>query len=361
MRRAARHAFVAWWATAAGALCTWACTTFDFPAPDEGPADATTEPTSADARLEGEAAAPTSLLSVSDAGNLCARIFECPRLADAIALSTGLPLDTPSSPLSFSACMDWVAGPINAARIGLAELRSILQSAAYAASCDAAYLAMPVRPLVDAGARCAQACLDLTDLLACEADAGAYAIACAPPVFGARGLCIMPDSGPALCVSTGGCTRGLSCPNASTLRDCFPKQNSHTDTDCTLTGRQCATLGANLADCVVPPMNTAPCPVRQRLDDCDPSYKDRVRHCTLQAQTEIDCAAVGRTCTTGNAAHVARCASPSDTCTPFDRGQNRCSGDAISICVGGVPQSFDCKSVMRTCVPGDATHTAHCI
>ena len=328
-----------------------ACTTFDFPRPSDQPADS-----GADAQADvADVGAPRTLLSVSEGALFCAQLFRCPRLDEAVELSIALPVATP---LGFSACMDWVAGPIDPARIGLMSQQQLLQSVADAASCDAAYAALPVQPL-DAGA-CAGACLDAGVIEACaKGDAGPFALSCAAPYFGQPGLCYADDAGVATCLSSGTCTAGLSCTDTSTLVDCFSaKANAFTAYDCTLSGRQCTSLGTRLADCVAPGHNTAPCPLQDVRDECDGTS---VLHCAggLLAQTEIDCAAVGRSCSTSNAASAARCVGPSDPCTPFDPAINQCTGDSISLCIGGTPQSFDCSSQRLTCVSGSAG-SGHC-
>src|ERR1700733_12151690 len=96
----------------------WACTTFNFPPPgDAGTGDAGPEGASPEAGPDAHFAA--TLLSSQDGTLLCAELFRCPRLATAIELSLTIPLGTPSSPLGFSACMDWVTGPIDIGRVGL--------------------------------------------------------------------------------------------------------------------------------------------------------------------------------------------------------------------------------------------------
>jgi hypothetical protein len=338
-----------------------ACTAFDFPPPAVAPADASS---SSDATLvDGPAAeggASTSYLSTDDAARLCTLLFQCPRLADAIELSIALPLDTPSSPLGFSACMDWAAGPVDPNRIGLASQRQLLAAVASASSCTAAGAALPVQP-ADGGTTCGLTCADSTDLASCTPEAGTFVLPCTAPYFGQAGACFADDAG-ALCVSTGACAAGLSCSDVNTLRECLPPGNAtFTSYDCTLTARQCAPLAKNaLADCVIPGHNTAPCPLHDRRDACD---GDAVLHCAggLFAETEFDCTAIGRTCSASNSAGAARCVhAAGDTCTPFDAGQNQCSGTTITTCIGGSPVSYDCHGIGKSCITGGPGQTAHC-
>jgi hypothetical protein len=333
-----------------------ACTAFDFPAPTAGPSDAAPEAPPPDVAVEAGSSA--SYLSPDDAARLCSLLFQCPHLADAIALSIALPVDTPSSPLGFSSCMDWVAGPIDPERIGLAQQRALLTAVAGATSCATAGAALPVQP-IDAGSTCGLTCADPTDLASCTSDGGTFLLPCAPPYFGQSGACFPYDAG-ALCASTGACTAGLSCSDPSTLRDCLPPTNaSFVSYDCTLTARTCALLSKNaLADCVLPGHNTAPCPLHDRRDACDGTS---VLACAggLTAQTEFDCVAVGRSCAVSTAGD-ARCVGAADTCSPFDADQNQCTGTTIRVCIAGVPASFDCAAIGKGCVGGSATQTAHC-
>jgi hypothetical protein len=337
-------------------LVAAACTAFDFPAPATASSDAGPEATLPEATVD--AGGPSTYLDTNDAALLCAQLFQCPHLADAIALSIALPLDTPTT-LGFSACMDWVAGPLDPGRVGLAEQRALLAAVAAAPSCEAAGAALPVQP-ADAGSTCGLTCAEPTVIASCTPEAGTFLVPCSPPYFGQAGACFADDAG-ALCVNTGACKTGLSCStDQTTLLDCLPPDdNTFVSYDCTLTGRDCAVLSkSGLADCVLPGHNTAPCPLHDRRDACDGTS---VLACAggLTAQTEFDCFAVGRTCAISSAGD-ARCVATTDTCTPFDPGQNQCSGTKITVCIGGAPSSYDCSAIGKSCVAGGANQTAHC-
>src|SRR5580698_3713540 len=116
----------------ASALLGGACMTFAFSAPT--------------LEAGAEAGAPPGFLGLTAAGQLCALVFECPGLAEAIEGSLVVPVGTPSSPLNFSGCMDWLAGPVDPARPGLALQQRILAQIAAAQGCSAAYSAAPVHP-----------------------------------------------------------------------------------------------------------------------------------------------------------------------------------------------------------------------
>src|SRR5271166_6505396 len=132
------------------------CTAFDFAAPGNPAPDASVDAASDADAMDGspptDGGAP-GLLSLAQAAQVCSLIFECPRLASAIDASLVIPLDFPSTPLNFSGCMDWLAGPIDPARVGLAQQRTVLVAIAQARSCQAAYQACPIQP-VEAGTTC---------------------------------------------------------------------------------------------------------------------------------------------------------------------------------------------------------------
>ncbi len=342
-----------------------ACTTFDFAAPtgesslDGGPVDATSlVDAGLDARLEGGAdGGGGSLLDLPTAARLCALTFDCPGLGQAIESSLVIPVATPASPLNFSGCVDWLAGPIDPGRIGLAEQQQILRAIAApadASACAAAYASSPIHP-VDAGATCAATSCNGTALETCSAE-GAFTVTCGAPLFDQPGTCVVPLlSTVALCETKGKCAPGGSCSSSTTYVDCYKDGTSYTAYDCTLSGRQCVDEGA--PDCVVPGKLAAPCPARGINDTCDGTS---VLHCSggLLAETEFDCSATQRTCSV--ASGVARCVGAGDACTPFDGDVNTCSGTSIGLCVAGRKTSFDCESLGLSCVDASATQTAHC-
>jgi hypothetical protein len=339
------------------ALAVGGCTTFDFPPPTAA-TDASTPTSDAGPTFDaGDGGA--SFLSLDDATRLCTQIFVCPRLAQAIELSLALPVNTPANPLGFSACMDWMASPVDPSRPGLALQQRILQSVANAASCSDAEGALPVQP-VRADAGCAPGCAATSDLTLCGGGGGAFVVACAAPYFGLPGNCLESDAGTAECVSLGSCMVGGSCSDSTTLRDCYaPAHTSFTEYNCALSGRQCVSATGTAAACVAPGKLAPPCLPKETRDSCD---ADAILHCVggLMPQTEIDCAAVGGSCTTNNAPGVARCVRPGASCTPFDSTMNQCAGGSISVCIAGAPQMIDCTRIHANCQPEDATHTAHC-
>lgn len=342
-----------------------ACTTFDFAAPSGvAPDDATATDATTDVD-SGADANPTTLLDPTTAAKLCALTFQCPGLAQAIEASVVYPVATPPTPLNFSGCMDWLNGPIDPNRVGLATQRQILESIAGVSGCSAAYAASPVHPVApfDAGGTCTTltATCSGPDLETCFTG-GTFTAACGAPLFDQPGSCVVPAlSDVAICVTKQACSPGLSCSGSGdpTLVDCYKDGLSYTAYDCTISGRTCLNAGA--ADCVVPGKLAAPCPDRGADDGCDGTS---VKHCVggLLAETELDCAAVGRVCSTQSG--VARCTSSTDQCTPFDSNGdvNACGdgGSTISLCIGGRKTSFDCSSIGLSCIPASDTQTGHC-
>jgi hypothetical protein len=358
------------------ALTLGACTTFDFPAPsgetatDGGGSDATVD-------AAPETSTPpdggvTGFLDVASAARLCALAFDCPNLAQGVEASLVIPIATPATPLNFSGCMDWLAGPVDPARPGLDLQRQILSNIAAATSCPAAYAASPATP-IPPGACSPSACsADGSALETCSSTTNeAFSFACAAPVFDSPGSCTTSSvTGGALCTTKGTCSPGagveaLSCPGGDgtpTLRDCYKAGTSYTDFDCALSGRGCLQQLTNVASCVSPGKTTAPCSkASDQPDRCDGTS---VAHCAggSSAQTEFSCSAVARVCSTTSG--VARCWSAADTCTPFDTtgDVNACAdgGSTIGLCIAGVHETFDCASIGKACVRATSTQTAHC-
>ncbi len=202
-------------AAAFAGLCLGACTTFDFSPPsgvagdDGGSSDATTPPIpDASGDATPDAGAP-ALLDLTTAARLCALVFSCPGLGQAIESSLVIPVATPTTPLNFSGCVDWLAGPIDPARVGLAQQQAILQAIAGpadTATCAAAYAASPVKP-VDAGASCpADSCVG--GALQICSSLGDFSVPCTAPLYAQTGTCVVPATSTAICATKKACTPG---------------------------------------------------------------------------------------------------------------------------------------------------------
>lgn len=350
-----------------------ACTTFAFQRPS-GSADASVDASSdvtAEAVADGSPPSGTSFLSITDAARFCAQLFRCGRLAEAVELSLAIPVNTPASPLNYSACMDWIAGPVDPARPGLALQQAILLAVANAATCGDAEAALPVQAVKTDGGACAPGCATSTALTVCSPGGQTFTAACNSAWFGQSGDCFAPDSGlggniadggSAVCVSAGACSSGETCIDSFTLRQCYSSNPpGFTDWNCAISGRGCNSGTGKLAVCAVGNKLAPPCLFKETKDECDGLA---VVHCAggFMAQTELNCAPLDAGCSTQNPPGVARCVSPAAACSPFDATQNQCSNNAISVCIGGQPQTINCAATVLfpTCQPNDATHTAHC-
>ena len=335
-------------------LVAGACTTFAFPRPTGSTEDA---------------ALPPGFLDLPHAGALCSLLFQCPGLAEAIEGSLVVPVDTPSSVLDFSGCMDWLAGPVDPGRPGLASQKKILASLAAATTCDQAYASAPVHP-VEGGTCTASACSGST----LEECAGGmlFTTPCGPPVFGATGTCV-DLAGTVDCVTVLGlgvtCSPGVSCSDAGELVDCYVGGKSFTSYDCSLSGRTCASAVSGVAACAAPDSLAAPCPGKSPDDFCsgsnDAGVPVDVEHCvTNSIQTQFACAPLGETCSA--ASGVARCVRPGAACGALDPREDLCVDGGVSVCVGGVPSVFDCASLAGpdgghlTCIPAAGTQSGHC-
>jgi hypothetical protein len=355
------------------ALATWvagACTTFAFPAPGAHGPDASTD-ASTDASIDapsgagpdaetgaGDDAGSNTFLATDDAAKLCALLFECPGLAEAIELSLVVPLATPSVP-NFSACMDWLDAPVDPKRVGLVDQQLILAEIASQTTCAGAASMTPVRPVALEGGACATACSG--DVATTCSAARAFSFTCGLPLFKDNGACTLAGAD-AVCITPTACApTGLSCRDTSTLQDCYPGDKSHTAYDCSLSGRRCASGAPGTAACVIGGSLAPPCTNAHALfDGCN---GNSVRHCAgdLLAQTEFDCSAVDRECSTASGG-AARCRGANDVCTPFDDsgGINTCSVSTITMCVGGVKTRYDCSRIGLSCLGATPAGSAHC-
>jgi hypothetical protein len=339
--------------TLAGAV---ACTTFAFPAPTGSSPDASSDGNPTDGSA-GDGGATTSFLDVTSAARVCSLTFKCPQLAAAIEASLVIPVATPATPLNFSGCVDWLAGPISQNRPGLLEQQQVLTAMASAATCEAAFTPLGLQP-GDAAVCTLLSCAG-ADLETCTPASGPLLSACGAPQYSEPGTCVTTTAA-SLCMSPvlpvgQTCVFGASCPTPAILDQCHTSGTSHTEYNCALSGRQCS---AAAGDCVGLNKTTPPC--SSKLDSYDGCGTTSVVHCVpgLLSETEFDCRAVDRDCSTASGA--ARCVGANDTCTPFDSTVNTCSGTSVNLCVGGSKVSFDCASIGQACQPESGSQTAHC-
>jgi hypothetical protein len=345
--------------TAALAACAFAaCTTFDgLVASDQtpdasAPVDAPTADTAPPPPPAGGGhdvgpdapAAPVGFLSLDDAAKVCARTMQCPNLASSIISSIAVPVD----PTNFSACMDWLAGPLPTSRVGVAVQAGIFKCIAAATTCVGAATCLPIEnfgpndPRCDAGAgvaaspeRCAD---DGGTVLRCK---DTYALHCTSAYYANGSHCLVGQDKSHWCALNTNCTVQDSC--LGTLLDyCGSPSNLHESINCAASGYACGVdVEAGSPDCLSQ-STVEQCP--SPGSSCSGAV---VLVCDGFQQAHFDCATLGGTCSTQGG--PARCVRKSDTCTPFDATVNTCSGTSVSLCVGGKAASFDCASVGLSC------------
>ena len=327
-----------------------ACTTFDGLV--AGSPDASITP-DASPDVAPEARAAVTYLDPADAGRVCALVFKCPLLASSIVASIAVPID----PTNFSACMDWLSGPLPNDRVGATIQSGMFQCIAKATTCQAAGACLPIEnfapgdPRCDAGAadageRCAD---DGGTVLRC---ADQYALHCASAYYAPGAHCLQGVDNSHWCALNTNCATPSSCVG-SLLDYCGAADNLHEGINCAAAGYTCGIdEEAGSPDCLT---STTVETCAAVGTDCAAAA---VAVCDGFQLSKFDCSALGGTCSKkGGPAH---CVRPSDACTPYDATINTCTGTRISLCVGGAPSSFDCASISGACIPGAGALSGHC-
>ncbi|HSO00781.1 MAG TPA: hypothetical protein VLS89_20960 [Candidatus Nanopelagicales bacterium] len=296
-----------------------------------------------------------SYLSLADAVRACRHITGCAGVSTGLPLSIGLPGDKDS----FSGCVSWLSGPIPEGRPGFEVQAAMLACIAAAPDCVAARGCLFIEPLALGDPRCdgitGDACGPGEEVLHCT---GRYLERCTSPRFGPGSQCRLGLDDKRGC-ALAACLPSTDGPprcDGNTLVLCDPGNRLRIAASCTAVGLTCAEDAEG---------QSAICGVNDAVLYCDTAGQvtcspdaTKVRICTSQVATEIDCAALGAGCVAAGTG--ARCAWPSDACSPQDPGVDTCDGSLISLCVAGQPVSFDCASVGLTCQPGDGTSIGAC-
>lgn len=312
---------------------------------------------------------PTQLLPIFDAAHLCGLVAECPTLGDSVLASTALPLAIPplSDARNFSSCVEWLTAPLApdmsaTPRAGFDALRAMIVCMAATTTCvDAARCAF-VEVIDAADARCdAETGSRCEDGAAIDCDAR-RALRCKSKGFAPGSECLVGGDGVAAC-AVGTCSMAaVSCDPAS---DPGPTEPSYLfactpgglrlGVDCRSAGLVCDASAADLAQrgCVGA-TGKANCSAFGEAA----CLGDRARVCSGVFTGEIDCAAMGRSCTYEGS--TARCAPTGAACSPFDANVNLCDGATIHLCLDGAKVDFDCASIGATCVPTSGAVTGHC-
>jgi hypothetical protein len=338
----------------AGMVTMGACTVFDgvtLPAQD-GSLDETIAEAASDASPPDAGA---GYLSLDDAVRFCANAFKCPYLPSSVIYSLGVPVES----LHFSACVNWLAGPIPQDRPGIALQAQWLQCAAKATTCQQAGSCMWWEIIDPKDSRCAGN--DAGQGGSCNEDGGAaYYCAsgviahCTHPAYPPGATCLVGTNNDHRCA-----TDKPPCTKADTCMGSFQRYCASSGV---YEGYDCAILGYT---CGLDPMSG----YIQCLSDgvyktcnapavtCDQSG-NWVNVCDSTQIGTFKCSSLGGTCDPSGA--TPRCKLPGEKCNPYDKAFDQCTGNSISLCVGGQPTTFDCAKVGLTCKPASGPTSAHC-
>lgn len=299
-------------------------------------------------------------LSEAEAITVCAQARTCAGLADAIRLSTGVPV----SASSFSACLTWLAGPIAAAgRTGFAAQQSLLRDIAGAAGCEEMLARTILRP---APTPCTPGCSADGDTL--DDCTRGVRINCRSGFFddGVTPAACTVHEGAARCHSSACCisVTNKDCRKPEDLAICTSGSSDvcwdtlggdsgfHVVTRCADLGISCTGVSGYLQEDIV-------LPCAPPSDDCAgdvPSCagSGTVRSCVAGIPSLFECAPLGRACTPVDGgvacAREGGCSLSSTSCV--DPSQ-------IDVCVGGVTRRMSCGAG-RSCVPAGGGLSAGC-
>jgi len=306
-----------------------------------------------DGGSDADAGFPTNgFVSLDEAVKFCAKALTCPNLANSTLVSLHVPIDSKN----FSACVSWLAGTVPSDRPGVTLTAKALTCSAEAASCTAADSCMWFEFVSASDPRCVGftggqngACSpNKTSTYQCDFGFIAH---CDDPFNYTGSSCLQSSVGPYFCaVSSGLC----SSPDAGKPAPCdgdfftYCQGGLLVGYDCSVQGMACGASG-----CLTNGSHKT-C-TGQPIVSCG---GDRVDVCDGLVMSEVNCDTLGGTCdATGS---VPRCTTPNDTCSPYDAAENTCTGDTISLCVGGQQVQYDCSSVGMQCATGSGSVTSHC-
>ena len=323
---------------------------------------------------------------MADAARVCAFAYSCPSyFTGDLVQGLSVPVDT----LNFSLCMHWMAGPIPTNRIGFQIQQQTLQCVAKAKSCAEASRCLPFETFAAGDPRCAP--LDAGAAGAggeggvddageeggeldsggaggtlpderCGADGGAiykcqkaykYALNCNSAYYAPGSHCVADTDGTRWCALGDNCMVALSCIG-SLLDYCGgPDAWTHESINCAYNGRSCG---------VDPDSGSTDCLTGSSLRTCQIQGTDcassTVEVCDGLYVSQFDCSSLKATCSKSDG--TARCMRNDDACKPSDPGINACSGDTITLCVGGKKTTFNCKDAGLTCKPAVGAQSPHC-
>lgn len=214
------------------------------------------------------AESPSCLVPELEAVRFCARIAVCPTLATAVTRATGIPIaeiDETGARVgfNFSACVDWLTGPLEDAHPGFAAVQSLLNCAIATSSCEKAEACMEVAPLPIDAASCD------------EGQCSPFGLSCGDDGCGASGV-------PPICSEpfAQGCEGALVTSCALERTDGM-WLSAHID--CTRAGASCEFARCKTDGCAASPVNVC-------------ADSSSISLCLQGKSLEFDCASVGLSC-----------------------------------------------------------------
>jgi hypothetical protein len=273
---------------------------------------------------------------------VCTRARTCPELATSILISNSVPIDT----ANYSACIDWLAGPLPANRVGVDRQAAVVACVASANGCAAALACLSTNAIGPSDPLCADAsgaayCTDDGGTaVVCNGVPGAVAVHCTSTSFGPGDRCVALPGNGAICghaLADGGCP---SACNQGVLTSCDVPGIASTY-DCASQGYECvAQTGASTC---ATGSDVVPC---SAFDvSC---FHGSVGVCDGSELSVFDCSAAFGTCVPTDGG-TPRCTRPGETCTSDDPTMNQCVGTTISLCVGGEATTLDCAALGMAC------------
>ncbi len=317
---------------------------------DDSDLDATTHPdggTSDGSTLDApfDSGQAVSYLTLDVAAALCTRFQSCDYLSDSIQDSMGIPV-LATETQNFSACVDALAGPLPPKRPGIALQSLVLGCVVNATSCLAAKACLSYEDLDTTDSRCAgkgndELCSG-TDYELCDYGAIFH---CGNAAYVGSQCINNKDAGPE-CVKDNTCPVNSTC-STPTVSDYCTNLGGHAQFDCSIYGDYC-----DIAHDDAGPFSDCFQAAGEEQAGCDEDKttcdaKNRVSVCGGAVISVYDCTALGETCVAG--ASSVSCVPPGAECNPSSAGINVCTGDSLSICVGGVKSTIDCTQYGAFC------------
>jgi hypothetical protein len=301
-------------------------------------------------------AGPPGYLSIDDGVKFCANAFKCPFLPSSTINSLGVPVDA----LHFSGCVNWVSGPIPQDRIGLNKQAQWLKCAGDAKTCAQAGSCMWWEIIDPKDARCSGPVGDAGSVGACAEDGGAAYYCkdgiiahCSHPGYAPGSTCMVAQNQDRRCAVAKGCSQADSC--MSTYELYCSTGNLYEGLDCQITGYTCGIdpMGG-LIQCLTEGQYKT---CSNIAVTCDQNGAI-VSVCDGAQINEYKCTSLQGTC--DNSGGTPRCKIPGESCSPYDKDEDQCTGTSISMCIGGRKLSYDCAKAGLTCQPAAGAVSAHC-